>query len=55
MDSLPRPLAFLLLVVSGWVNREQQVVIDYLREENRTFRARSRHEREAPGTGALRT
>ena len=28
------PLQFLLLVFSGWVNREQQAVIDYLREEN---------------------
>ena len=35
MDSLPRPLAFLLLLVSGWVNRQQQAVIDYLLEENR--------------------
>ena len=26
---------FLLLVVAGWVNRQQQDVIDYLQEENR--------------------
>ena len=39
MDSLPRPLAFLLLLVSGWVNRQQQAVIDYLLEENRILRA----------------
>ena len=39
MDSLPRPLAFLLLLVSGWVNRQQQAVIDYLLEENRVLRA----------------
>ena len=39
MDSLPRPLAFLLLLVSGWVNRRQQAVIDYLLEENRILRA----------------
>src|SRR6185295_20039765 len=39
MDSLPRPLAFLLLLVSGWINRQQQAVIDYLREENRVLRA----------------
>ena len=39
MDPLPRPLAFLLLLVSGWVNRQQQDVIDYLREENRVLRA----------------
>ena len=25
---------FLLLVLAGWVNRQQQDVIDYLQEEN---------------------
>ena len=30
---------FLLLVVAGWVNRQQQDVIDYLQEENRVLRA----------------
>jgi hypothetical protein len=39
MDPLPPPLAFLLLLVSGWVNRHQQAVIDYLLEENRVLRA----------------
>ena len=39
MDPLPRPLAFFLLLVSGWVNRQQQAVIDYLLEENRILRA----------------
>ena len=38
MDPLPPPLAFFLLLVSGWVNRHQQDVIDYLREENRVLR-----------------
>ena len=28
---------FLLLVLAGWVNRQQQDVIDYLREENRVL------------------
>ena len=31
-------LQFLLLVFAGWVNRHQQDVIDYLREENRVLR-----------------
>jgi len=39
MDPLPRPLAFFLLLVSGWVNRQHQAVIDYLLEENRILRA----------------
>ena len=39
MDSPPAPLAFLLLLVSGWINRQQQDVIDYLLEENRVLRA----------------
>ena len=39
MDPLPPPLAFFFLLVSGWVNRQQQAVIDYLLEENRVLRA----------------
>ena len=31
-------LNFLLLTVSGWVNRRQLDVIEYLREENRVLR-----------------
>src|SRR5262245_38725246 len=38
MDSLPPPLAFLVLVFAGGVNRQQQAVIDYLLEENRVLR-----------------
>ena len=63
MDPLPPPLAFFLLLFSGWVNRHQQAVIDYLLEENRVLRAvhgprrlrltddqrrRSRRERQGP-------
>ena len=39
MDSLPPPLAFVVLLFAGWVNRQQQAVIDYLLEENRVHRA----------------
>jgi len=39
MDSLRHPLAFVLVLVSGWMNRQQQAVIDYLLEENRILRA----------------
>jgi transposase InsO family protein len=38
MDPLPPPLTFYLLF-SGWINRHQQAVIDYLLEENRVLRA----------------
>ena len=30
---------FLLIAVAGWMNQEQQQIIDYLREENRVLRA----------------
>jgi hypothetical protein len=30
------PWHFLVVAIAGWMNREQQQVIDYLREENRT-------------------
>ena len=39
MDPLPPPLAIFCLLFSGWVNRQQQAVIDYLLEENRVLRA----------------
>jgi hypothetical protein len=39
MDPLHPPLAFFFLLFSGWVNRHQQAVIDYLIEENRVLRA----------------
>ena len=39
MDPLPPPIAFFLLLFSGWINRHQHAVIDYLREENRFLRA----------------
>jgi hypothetical protein len=28
----------LVLAISGWINRRQLVIIDYLREENRVLR-----------------
>ena len=45
MDPLPLPLAFFLLLFSGWVNRQQQAVIDYLLEENRVLVPFSRIQR----------
>src|SRR5262245_35843468 len=39
MDSLPPPLAFVVLFFAGWVNRQQQAIIGYLLEENRVLRA----------------
>ena len=36
---------FLMLALAGWVNRQQQDVIDYLREENRVLRAGLRGKR----------
>jgi putative transposase len=38
-DGPAAALAFFLLLFSGWVNRHQQAVIDYLLEENRVLRA----------------
>ena len=32
------PFRFLLIVLSGWMNRQQLQLIDYLREENRVLR-----------------
>jgi len=38
MDQPSPALTFLLLLFSGWVNRRQQEVISYLKEENRILR-----------------
>ena len=35
---MPDVLQFLVLTVAGWVNRHQEDLIDYLREENRVLR-----------------
>src|SRR5262249_9066258 len=37
MNSLPPPLAFVVLLFAGWVNRQQQAAIDYLLEKNRVL------------------
>jgi aldehyde dehydrogenase family protein len=40
MPSLFRPLQLLVMMFSGWVNRHQLDVIDYLQEENRLLKER---------------
>ena len=35
---MPPTLQFIILLVAGWVNRHQQDVIEYLKEENRVLR-----------------
>ena len=38
MEQSPPALTFLLLLFGGWVNRRQQEVISYLKEDNRILR-----------------
>jgi len=45
MGSVPPLLTFLLMVVSGWVHRQQLIVIDYLQAENRLLKERLRGSR----------
>ena len=40
MGSVPPLLAYLLMIVSGWVQRRQLIVIEYLQAENRLLKAR---------------
>ena len=35
---MPPALHFLVFTVAGWLNRHQEDLIDYLREENRVLR-----------------
>ena len=45
MGSVPPLLTFLLMVVSGWVHRQQLIVIEYLQAENRLLKERLRGRR----------
>ena len=45
MSSVPPLLTYLLLVVSGWVNRRQLIVIEFLQAENRLLKERLRGNR----------
>jgi putative transposase len=45
MSSVPPLLTYLLLVVSGWVNRRQLIVIEFLQVENRLLKERLRGKR----------
>jgi len=38
MSNAISPLNFLILAVSGWLNRHQQQIFDYLKEENRVLK-----------------
>ena len=38
MTNALQPLHFLVIALAGWLNRQQQVVIDYLIEENRVLK-----------------
>jgi len=42
---MPHALQFVVLTCAGWVNRHQEDVIDYLREENRILREHVGHRR----------
>ena len=45
MGSAPPLLIFLLMVVSGWVQRRQFIVIEFLQAENRLLKERLRGKR----------
>ena len=38
MRPAPDPFRLLLISLAGWLNRQQQAVLDYLQEENRVLR-----------------
>ena len=42
---------FIVLAIAGWMNRQQQDAIDYLKQENRVLREKlgQKRIREAPG------
>jgi len=36
----PSPVAFILFLLAGWISRQQLIVVEYLKAENRMLRAR---------------
>ena len=38
MDFILHPWQLYFLILAGWVNRQQQIVIDYLRAENQVLK-----------------
>ena len=38
MNFILQPWQFLLIILAGWVHRQQQLVIDYLRTENQILK-----------------
>jgi len=38
MSNATQPFHLLIIALAGWLNRQQQVVIDYLIEENRVLK-----------------
>jgi hypothetical protein len=45
MGTVPPVLAYLLLVVSGWVHRRQLIAIEFLQAENKLLKERLRGKR----------
>src|SRR5450631_4837383 len=45
MGSVPPALLFLLMMLAGWVNRQQLIVIEFLQAENRLLKERLRGKR----------
>jgi hypothetical protein len=38
----PSPLAFIIFLLAGWIGRQQLIVVEYLKAENRMLRERLR-------------
>jgi hypothetical protein len=36
----PSPIAFIVFLLAGWISRQQRIVIEYLKAENRMLRER---------------
>ena len=45
MPAFLNPFSFFLACLAGWLNQHQQIVIDYLSEENRVLREQIGHRR----------
>ena len=45
-----QPITMLLMMLAGWINREQQQMMDYLKEENNILRDELAGQRAEPAS-----
>ncbi|MEN8130961.1 MAG: hypothetical protein ABFS45_12365 [Pseudomonadota bacterium] len=53
MTSAIQPFHLIIVALDGWLNRQQQTIIDYLIEENRVLKDQLEREQEERFAGSI--